>query len=334
MTDAAPTKDEPANEPASTEPRPAEREAAGAPSAPVEAEWLTMQERGGALAIRLTVFLTTFFGRAFGRLVARFVTFYYLVTTRRVRESLRLYYRRLDGHEASFGELYAHLFRFVACTLDAFFLVSGKTKYFEVTRDGHEILAGLRDRKQGAILLGAHVGSFYAMRMASKNESLPVYALMYTKNARMLNEALARLDPEGRAQVLELDPEGGIDAMIKVKELVDRGAIIAILADRVPLGAPPERVMRVPFLDAEAAFPLGPFLLASTLKCPVYTTFGLSRGTHRYDLNCHPFAERVELPRKDRKAALERYVRLYAERLEEAVKKAPDNWFNFYDFWK
>jgi predicted LPLAT superfamily acyltransferase len=324
-----PATDPSAGQPDAEPGQPAPREAA-----PATAEWLTRRERGGALAIRFTVFLTTFFGRAFGRFIARFVTLYFLVTTRAVRESLRLYYRRLDGRAASFGELYAHLFRFVACTLDAFFLVSGKTKYFEVTRDGHEHLAALRDGKRGAILLGAHVGSFYAMRMASKNESLPLYALMYTKNARMLNEALARLDPEAHAQVLELDPEGGIDAMIKVKELVDQGAIIAILADRVPLGAPAERVMRVPFLGAEAAFPLGPFLLASTLKCPVYTTFGLSRGTHRYDLNCHPFAERIELPRKDRKAALERYVRLYAERLEDAVKKAPDNWFNFYDFWK
>lgn len=313
---------------------------AGAPQArsarsePSTAEWLTAKERGGALAIRFTVFLATFFGRSLGRLVARGVTLYFLLTTRAVREALRLYYRRLDGHRASFRELYAHLFRFVACTLDAFFLVSGKTHHFEVTRDGHEHLAALRDAKRGAILLGAHVGSFYAMRMASKNESLPLYALVYTKNARMLNEALARLDPEGQARILELDPEGGIDAMIKVKELVDAGALVAILADRVPLGAPAERLIRVPFLGAEAAFPLGPFLLAATLKCPVYTTFGLSRGSRRYDLNCHPFAERIELPRKDRKAALERYVRLYAERVEEAVRKAPDNWFNFYDFWK
>jgi len=303
-------------------------------SAHTKAEWLTRRERGGAFAIRFTVFLTTFFGRTIGRFFARFVTLYYLATTRTVRDALRTYYRHLDGRTASFGDLYAHLFRFVACTLDAFFLVSGKTHHFEVTRDGHEILADLRDRKQGAILLGAHVGSFYAMRMASKNESLPLYALMYTKNARMLNEALGRLDPESQARVLELDPEGGIDAMIKVKELVDQGGIIAILADRIPLGAPPDRIVRVPFLGEDASFPMGPFLLASSLKCPVYTTFGLSRGSKRYDLNCHLFAERIELPRKDRKGALEAYVRQYAAKLEEAVRKAPDNWFNFYDFWR
>ena len=45
--------------------------------------------------------------------------------------------------------------------------------------------------------------------------------------------------------------------MIKVKELVDQGAIIAILADRIPLGAPPDRIVRVPFLGEDASFPMG-----------------------------------------------------------------------------
>lgn len=297
------------------------------------AEWLTRKERGGVLAIRLTVFVATVLGRSFGRLVARFVTAYFLATSRAVREALRKYYRRLEDRRASAVDLYRHLLRFAHCSLDALFLISGKTHHFEVTRDGHEILADLRDRKRGAILLGAHVGSFYALRMAGKNEQLPLYALMYTKNARMWNEALARLDPEGSARVLELDPEGGIDAMIKIKEIVENGGIVAILADRIPPSVPPDRVIRVPFLGEDAAFPTGPFLLAAMLRCPVYTTFGLSRGSRRYDLNCEPFADPLELPRKDRRAALEHHVRRYAERLEAAVRKAPDNWFNFYDFW-
>ncbi len=32
-------------------------------------------------------------------------------------------------------------------------------------------------------------------------------------------------------------------------------------------------------------------------------------------------------------APLKAYVQRYAERLEHYARKAPDNWFNFYDFW-
>ncbi len=300
---------------------------------PVGDAWHARRERGGVLAIRFTVFMTTFFGRSFGRFIARFVTLYYALTSPNVRDAITRFYAHLDGRKASFGDVYRHLLRFVHCTLDAFFLVSGKTHLFQATRTGHHYLAELRDKKQGAILLGAHLGSFYAMRIHSKREKLPLYALMYTKNARVLNDALAKLDPESSAQILELDPEGGMDVMLKVRELLEQGALIAILGDRIPPNATADRTVRVPFLGGEASFPQGPFMLASVLKCPVYLTFGLSRGNNQYDLFCEPFAERIDLPRRDRKGGLVQVVTRYAERLEHFVRLAPDNWFNFYDFW-
>lgn len=303
--------------------------------APKKAEWLDARERGGVLAIRVTVFLTTFFGRTIGRFVARFVTLYFTITSPKVRTAIRGFYARLDpsGARASFGQVYAHLLRFVHATLDAFFFVSGKIGKFEITCTGNDYLTALRDEKKGAILLGAHLGSFYAMRGQSATERLPLYALVYTHNARMLNDALEKLDPAGAAHLLELDPEGGIDSMLRVKELLEEGAIIAIMGDRVPAGASANRIVKAPFLGAEASFPAGPFLMASMLKAPVYLTFGLSRGSNRYDLYCEPFADRIDLPRSERQAALARYVAKYAARLEHYTRLAPDNWFNFYDFW-
>jgi predicted LPLAT superfamily acyltransferase len=297
------------------------------------ADWLTAKERGGVLAIRFTVFLTTFLGRRIGRFIALFVAFYYTLTAPGARAGLRTFYAHLGRPHVSFVQLYRHMLRFVRCTLDAFFLVSGKTAPFRVTRTGHEHLASLVAEKRGAILLGAHVGSFYAMRVQSAQERLPLYALMYTANARMLNDALAKLDPESAARVLELDPAGGLDSMLKVKELLEQGALIAILGDRIPANASPDRIVRAPFLGQDAAFPAGPFLLAATLRCPVYLTFGISRDPDTYDLYCEPFAERIVLPRGDRRGALAEHIARYAQRLEHHVRAAPENWFNFYDFW-
>ncbi len=55
---------------------------------------------------------------------------------------------------------------------------------------------------------------------------------------------------------------------------------------------------------------------------------------NRYALSCEPFAEQIVLPRKDRDAALAAYVERFARRLEDKARSAPDNWFNFYDFWE
>jgi predicted LPLAT superfamily acyltransferase len=91
--------------------------------------------------------------------------------------------------------------------------------------------------------------------------------------------------------------------------------------------------VRAPFFGQDASFPAGPFLMASVLRCPVYLVFGIYRAPNHYDLHCERFAERVELPRKDRDEALRQWVRRYAERVEHYAREAPENWFNFFDFW-
>ena len=70
------------------------------------------------------------------------------------------------------------------------------------------------------------------------------------------------------------------------------------------------------------------------LKCPIYLTFGLYRAPDRYDLFCEPFDLAPNVPRGDRDEALRAYAQKFAARLEHFVRMAPDNWFNFYDFWR
>jgi predicted LPLAT superfamily acyltransferase len=60
--------------------------------------------------------------------------------------------------------------------------------------------------------------------------------------------------------------------------------------------------------------------------------FCLRQG-RRYRLIMEPFAERVILPRAERKAALRGYVARYAGRLEHHARAEPFQWFNFFDFW-
>lgn len=303
---------------------------ASSPAAPTE--WRTRRERGSVLAIRIVVFLVTIFGRTLPRLVVvPIVAFYYALFAREARDAQRGFLRRLHGREPTFGEVYAQFHRFVLSTFDAFFIVSRKHHHFTTRSNGNEHLEKLRDEGKGAILLGAHLGSFYAMRMRGGQRGFRLYAVVFTKNARMLNDALNALDPENVTTLLEMPEDGGMDFMLRIKELVEGGAMVAILADRVHGEA---RTVEADFLGERARFPAGPFLLASMLRCPVYLVFGLGEGARHYEMFCEPFAERVELPRKGRDEALAGYVQRYAQRVEHHARRRPDNWFNFFDFWK
>jgi predicted LPLAT superfamily acyltransferase len=53
----------------------------------------------------------------------------------------------------------------------------------------------------------------------------------------------------------------------------------------------------------------------------------------KYHVTVEPFADPLVLPRGERRAALERAIVRYAERLEAHCLLAPMQWFNFFDFW-
>jgi predicted LPLAT superfamily acyltransferase len=291
-------------------------------------EWREVPERGSATGIAVVVKLATLFGRWPARLFVRVLVFYYALFFGTGRRAVNNFLRRV-GERTGFWAAYRQMRRFADVVVDALFFVQGKLDHFELSRDGSEHLRALERDGKGAVLLGAHIGSFYAMRAASREERLPLHPLVYTKNAQRINAALRRLDPGTRTELIEMD-EGDVGFMLRVRDAVERGGIVAILADRAPKGG---KTVTVDFLGAPAELPIGPYVLAASLRCPVYFTCGIYRHPNRYELHCEPFAERIELPRATRMEAIREHAQRYADRLAHYCRSAPDNWFNFYDFW-
>jgi len=304
-------------------------EAAEAP--PQDASsWKAAKERGSVLGIKAVVVFGTMFGRWPARALVWLIAGYYTLASRQARRATDEVRRRL-GLKTGWRQRFRHIRYFAYCALDALFFMRGKTDAFSVTRNGHHHLEELRTKERSAILLGAHLGSFYAMRVQSDRESLPLHPVVYTKNAKRFNAVLEELDPESTTRLIEIGEGGQIDFMLKIREkLEEEAALVAILGDRVHEGG---KTVTVDFLGGEAKLPAGPYIVASMLRCPVYFTAGLYRGGCTYELHCIPFAERIVLPRKDRQGAIQRYAQQYADQLAELLETAPDNWFNFYPFW-
>ena len=69
------------------------------------------------------------------------------------------------------------------------------------------------------------------------------------------------------------------------------------------------------------------------LGCPVRLLFCLRQGKG-WQLEIEDFAERVVLPRGSREAAMTEYAARYSARLEAFARRAPMQWYNFFDFWR
>jgi predicted LPLAT superfamily acyltransferase len=294
-----------------------------------EVAWLTRQERGAVSAISFVFWLARRLGRRPARLFLRIVAAQYLLTDGMARRASRTWLSTVHGRPARLGEIYQHLLRFAHVTLDRVFLLLGAHELFEVKRTGNHHLVELTRQKRGAILLGAHLGSFEAMRVTGAEEHFPINIVGHFENARMINALLARLNPGLAERVLHVgkDPVG---FAMSVRQHLADGEMVAILGDRVGLN---DKLVEVDFFGKKARFPTGPFLVAAALKAPVYLVFGLYFEPNRYELFCEPFSERLEIPRGDRAGALQAIVQKYVSRLEHYARLAPDNWFNFYDVW-
>jgi len=296
---------------------------------PAEAgSWLRTPERGTAFAFALLIAICRLLGRGFTRLLIAPIVLYFVAFAPQARRASRDYLGRL-GLPHGFRAVYAHFLRFAHVTLDRLFFVLGKHRGFAVTHTGTSHLAALKQQRRGALLIGAHLGSFEAMRALATEESLPLNIVGYFKNARLINGILEKLNPTLAARVINV--ERNMTFMLTLKERIDAGEIVALLADRVGLG---DRVVEVELFGAPALLPAGPYWLAASLRCPVYLTFGLFHEPNRYDLYCEPFAERIELARGARENEARVWAQRYARRLEHYCRLAPDNWFNFYPVWK
>ena len=293
-------------------------------------EWLSRRERGTKFGIRAVFWLATLLGRWPTRQLARILALYYALLDRRARTASRHWLERVFSRPARWREVYRHILRFAQVSIDRVFLLRGLTQHFEVTRTGNHHLEALVRARRGAILVGAHLGSFEAMRAGGTEEELPIRIVGHFENARMINALLSELDPRAAARVLHTgdDPIG---FALMVRESLSRGELIAVLADRTGLN---DKTVQVDFFGESATFSTGAFLLAAMLKCPIYLVFGLYFEPNQYKLFCEPFAETIKLPRGQREVALRDVVQRFAKRLESYCRKAPDNWFNFYDFWK
>lgn len=301
-----------------------------APSATAKRDaWLHEPERGSAFGISALLAAHRVFGRGFAVAILHVVALCYALFSGRLRAVSRAYLVRALGRPPRFRDVVRHVATFAVCSFDRVLFAAGKLDGFTIERHGHDLLAELAATRTGAILLGAHLGSFEAMRAMGQREALVLNVLVHFRNARKITAMLRRVAPDFDARIIEIDPDAP-HHVLAVAERIAAGELVAVLGDRVGLG---EGTTRVTLLGGEVELPTGPYALAAVLRCPIYLTFGLYHGRGRYSLHCERFAESVQLPRRDRAARVGELAQRYAARVEHHVAQAPYCWFNFFDMW-
>ncbi|WP_420991762.1 acyltransferase [Cupriavidus sp. 30B13] len=278
-------------------------------------------------------------GRTLFRAVLYPVVTYYWLARPLARHASLDYLRRVQaatgavlpaGATPGLRHSLRHLFSFAETLLDKLLAIGGGYRYGNVRREGAEVMLRQIASGQGGIIVTAHMGCLELCRvLASQRQGLRLTVLVHTAHAAQFNRILSRLDPRSGLQLFQVDDISPATAL-QLAEKVRAGEFVAIAGDRVPVHG--GRTVTVPFFGAPARLPVGPYVLAALMECPLFA-MGCVRSGDGHLLRFTELAREVRLPRARREAILTGHAADYAQWLSRLLAESPYDWFNFYDFW-
>ena len=309
---------------------------------PAQPGWLSTRERSNRLALQLMAWIAVGAGRRVARWLLHPITLYYLLFAPTPRRHSAHYLQRALGRTPTWRDLYRHEHAFASVVLDRVYFARGQMHRFDLKVSGGALVDDTLAGGRGAFFLGAHFGSFEALHaIGATRPGMRVAHVMYPDNARMIQATLQAIAPGFQMSII---PIGRSGSTLEIRDWLDGGGLVGLLGDRwMPSDAARaesrpgrDNFVTLPFLGQPARFIDGPLRLAQLLRRRVLFMAGVYLGGNRYDLRFELLADFSQPARspQEREARLQAALQAYVARLEALCREAPDNWFNFYDFWK
>jgi predicted LPLAT superfamily acyltransferase len=262
-------------------------------------------------------------------LMSLVVPFYMLFSGKCARAIYHFFRKQFNySRWKSFIKTYKNHFLFGQVILDRFAVFAGKKNLFEIEIIGDEHFDRLAKGEKGFVIAGSHIGNFeiggYLLHSTKKKFNALVYAgeteTVQKNRIKILGKNNINLIP-----VLE-----DMSHLFAVNAALQNGEIVSMPCDRI-LGS--AKSVECDFLKGKADFPVGAFALAATFDVEVLAVFVMKKAGKQYKIYIKP----VEIDNKEYETKREktaRYVRSYVKEVEAMVREYPEQWFNYYEFWK
>ena len=194
-----------------------------------------------------------------------------------------------------------------------------KTLLAEVRTDGWEHVAHAYERGKGVILASAHLGPVSFVGQILLAHGYPV-ALPVEIATSEFQRSVNRARGGAGLQLIRTDSALGIFRFLR------EGKVLGVLADRAVTGVGE----KVEFFGRETLLPSAAVVLSLRTGAPLVPSFaGRSDGVLTAS-----FEPPLEIPNTgDRDADVREGVQRFARLLERYVRRAPEQWTVFEDFW-
>ncbi|MDR2883313.1 MAG: acyltransferase [Alistipes sp.] len=282
----------------------------------------TGRSRGGGFGHRFFVFLIRRAGIGFAYGFLSLVVVYFIPFAPRATSAVWFYCRRVLGRSRgnSLRALFTHYYRFGQTLVDRIAIGAGMDDRYRFEFDNYADFLRILDSGTGVVMIGAHVGSWEAGARFFGDYARRMNIVLLDAESEKIKKALERNAVRSEYKVIAVGGDG-LDSVLKIKNALDAGEYVCFQGDRFVGG---EGTVEAGFMGRPARFPRGPFLVAARMRVPVVFHYSMRGPGRRYRFHF------VEAQGKTETALLDEYLRV----TERIVRAYPEQWFNFYEFWK
>jgi predicted LPLAT superfamily acyltransferase len=192
---------------------------------------------------------------------------------------------------------------------------------------GNEEFYKLLEKEKGFIIASAHLGNFELCGYMLKQENKRINALAFGGETKEVMKNRAKWFGMNNVNIIPVFED--MSHIFALNEALTNGEIISVSCDR-NFGS--GKSIECDFLSGKIDFPIGIFTLATYFEVPVLSVFVLKESVSNYHVYVKPVSTGDAGMSKRKKAEL--MTREFVKELEVMVRKYPEQWFNFYEFWK
>ncbi len=283
------------------------------------------KSKGTVLGYKIFIFFIRKLGvrAAYGLLY--FVALYYVFFAGKSTRSIFYYFRKRLKYSwtKSVFSIYKSYYVFGKTIIDKAAISSGLQNRFTHECDGVDNIIELLDKKQGGIMISAHVGNFEIAEFFFEEIDTRSQISLVTTDAEHKNIKEYMEKVTMRSNVKFILVKEDMSHIFEINNALSNGELVCFTGDRYMKG---QKLLTESLMGKEANFPAGPFLLASRLNVPVLFVYVMKETNKHY----HLYARQAEVKNRDAQGLL----RKYTESVEWMLKKYPLQWFNYFDFWE
>jgi len=283
------------------------------------------KSKGTVLGYKIFIFFIRKLGvrAAYGLLY--FVALYYVFFAGKSTRSIFYYFRKRLKYSwtKSVFSIYKSYYVFGKTIIDKAAISSGLQNRFTHECDGVENIIELLDKKQGGIMISAHVGNFEIAEFFFEEIDTRSQISLVTTDAEHKNIKEYMEKVTMRSNVKFILVKDDMSHIFEINNALSNGELVCFTGDRYMKG---QKLLTESLMGKEANFPAGPFLLASRLNVPVLFVYVMKETNKHY----HLYARQAEVKNRDAEGLLKKYT----ESVEWMLKKYPLQWFNYFDFWE